>query len=136
MYVYCDVAVYIDHIFPGGGKSRVARSEGGEGGCVDAKQQGRSSDGSEEASLQETVPRDKAQQQLPLPFHFHDDGGCGMMVVGVANRSTVVIVREKQFWQGIQLTPSIAIHEVYFKFSPLRVYAILGSALLHVCVCV
>ena len=52
-------------------------SEGERRECGSAEEQGGSSDGSQEASVQETVPPNKTQQQLCLPLHLHDDGGCG-----------------------------------------------------------
>ena len=55
----------------------MAGSEGGWRGCTITEEQGGSSDGSEEANLQEAVPPNKAQQQLSLPLHLHDDGECG-----------------------------------------------------------
>ena len=54
----------------------MAGSEGRRRRCTVTEEQGGSSDGSQKANLQETVPPNKAQQQLSLPLNFHDDGEC------------------------------------------------------------
>ena len=55
----------------------MARSKGGRRYGFRSEEQSGSSHGSEEATVQEAVSSHKAQQQLPLPLHLHDDGGCG-----------------------------------------------------------
>ena len=54
----------------------MAGPQGGGRDCVDSEDQSGPGDRREETSLQEAVSCNQAQQQLPLPLHLHDDGGC------------------------------------------------------------